>query len=95
MRYEIESDEPVTMAVVKAVSDAEGREPCSIPPLFEVVDTDALDTLFASLTDGTPRVGGRVSFVYGDSWVTVENAEFVTVEPCQGPAPGHERPPAE
>lgn len=81
MEYDVDADESVSAAVIRAVSAVEGRDPSSIRPLFEVVDPDALDALFAPRGDGTPRAGGRVSFVYGDSRVTVDNAEYVTVEP--------------
>ena len=46
VEYDIGSDEPVSIAVVRAVSAAEGREPRSLPPLANVFDTDALNALF-------------------------------------------------
>lgn len=80
MEYEIQEDEQVSTAVVFATSKVSGEEPCSIPSLTDVVDTDALDTLFAAKQTGEPRSGGRVLFVYNECRVTVENGEYVTVE---------------
>ena len=53
--------------VVRAVAAAEGVDPVALSvPLFEAIDPDALDALFA-----TPRASGRVSFAYCGYLVTV------------------------
>ena len=80
MEFEIKNEEPVSMAVVRAISATDGRDPQSVPPLTTVVDPDALDLLFAPRHDGEPRPGGRVSFVYEDYCVTVENSEYLRLE---------------
>lgn len=81
MEYQIGADESTSTAVVRAVSAVEGREPRSIRPLAEVLDPDALDALFDSRGDGTPRPGGRLTFVYSNCWVTVDNGEYLTLHP--------------
>lgn len=81
MEYDIEMDEAVSTAVVQAVSAIENRDPASLQPLANVVNTDALDTLFAPRADGTARTGGRISFVYSDCRLTVDNNEYLTVQP--------------
>lgn len=81
MDFEIESDERVSMAVVQAVSKADGSDPCSLPPLAEELDPDALDVLFEPGPDGSPRSGGHLSFVYADYRVTIDNGEYLTVTP--------------
>jgi len=83
MEYDIGNDEPVSMAVVRAVSAAEGREPLSLPPLANVLDIDALNALFESRCDGTARTGGQVSFVYSNCRLTIDNGEYLTVKLCQ------------
>ena len=80
MEYEIGPDESVSAAVVRAVSAVEGREPCSLRPLADVVDPTALDSLFDPQSDGTPRTGGRLSFVYNDCCITVDNGEYLTLQ---------------
>jgi hypothetical protein len=84
MEYEIGPDESVSMAVVRAVSAVEGREPCSLPPLADVVDPTALDTLFDLQYDGTSRAGGRLSFVFDDCYITIDNGEYLTLQLLAG-----------
>ncbi|AWB28368.1 HalOD1 output domain-containing protein [Halococcoides cellulosivorans] len=79
MDTEIESDEQVSTSVVRAVSAVEGRDPMTMRPLMDVLDPDALDGLFGDRADGSPRTGGRLTFEYSDSRVTVEG-EYLTVE---------------
>lgn len=79
MEYEIGGDELVSTAVVRVVSAIEGREPRSLRPLADVVDPAALDTLFDTRYDGTPRTGGRLSFVYSDCHITIDNGEYLTL----------------
>lgn len=79
MEYEIGGDERVSTAVVRAVSAVQGREPCSLRPLADVVDLTALDTLFGPRYDGTPRTGGRLSFIHDNCHITVDNGEYLTL----------------
>lgn len=90
VEYEIESNESVSTAVVCAVSAVEGREPASLRPLTHVLEPDALDTLFGSRSSGEPRTGGRLSFIYSRCRVTVDNDEYLTVQPLETrpPLPG-------
>lgn len=58
-------------AVVEAVAEAEDVPPSEVaPPLYEAVDPESLDDLFAS-TALADRPGGRVAFPYGGYEVTV------------------------
>jgi hypothetical protein len=80
VEYEIGPGESVSTAVVRAVSAVEGREPCALRPLAEVVDPAALDSLFDPRDDGAPRTGGRLSFVYNGCYVTIDNGEYLTLQ---------------
>ncbi|WP_277555746.1 HalOD1 output domain-containing protein [Halobaculum limi] len=61
------------MAVVTAVGAEAGVELSDLkPPLYEVVDPDALDTLFQDTT-------GTVSFEYHGSVVSVDHTNAVTL----------------
>jgi hypothetical protein len=91
VEYEIGTDERVSAAVVRAVSAVEGRERGALRPLEDVVDPAALDRLFGRQDDGTCRTGGRVSFVYGRHWVTVESGEYLRLRSVQ-PGPDEDRP---
>jgi hypothetical protein len=80
VEYEIGPGESVSTAVVRAVSAVEGREQCSLRPLADVIDPAALDSLFDPRSDGTPRTGGRLSFVYNACCITIDNGEYLTLQ---------------
>lgn len=80
MEYEIGAEEQVSLAVVRAVSSTVGRDPCSIRPLAEVLDPDALNTLFSARESGERRQDQTVSFTYNECHVMVRNGELVTVQ---------------
>lgn len=59
----------VSFEVVAAVADAEGVDPVELEPpeyeaLYDVVNPEALDSLFAPREDGTPRGSGQIEFVF-------------------------------
>lgn len=83
MEYEIGPNESASTAVVRAVSAVEGRKPESLPPLAYVLDPDALDALFESRSNGQPRTGGRLSFVYSGCRVSIDNGEYLSIEPVR------------
>ena len=91
MEYEIESDEAVSEAVVLAVSAIQGRDPVSLPPLGAVIDPESLNRIFDTQLDGVPRTGGRVSFTYADCHVTIDNGEYMSVDPIGSDQPRPER----
>lgn len=67
----------VSFAVIAAIAEAEGVDPVEIEPpeydaLYDVVNPEALDSLFAQRPDGTARAGGRVEFPYCGYRVVVE-----------------------
>ncbi|MFC7096843.1 HalOD1 output domain-containing protein [Halobaculum marinum] len=49
----------VSIRVVECVAEATGREPTDLPPLYDVVDPDALDDLFTAGGDGNCTVSFR------------------------------------
>lgn len=78
--HSIAEFDSVVESVVFAVSALTGTDPVEMEPLYEIVDVDALEDLFAPKADGTPREGGTVSFTYCGCVVTVEGTDQVTVE---------------
>ena len=77
----------VTEAIVDAVSDAEDCDPLELPPLWNVIDPEALDGLFAPTRRGRPRAG-RVAFAYAGYEVSVavdtEATATVSLERLEG-----------
>jgi len=81
--HDMDSDERLSITVVLAVADVAGVDAAAIDPiLYDSVDPDALDELFSSQFDGTPRTGGHVGFTLLDHDVTVySDGEIVIREP--------------
>jgi len=75
-RVPLDSDDSVSQRVVETVAEAEGVPPTELrPPLYEVVDPDALDRLFAHPSPS----GSRVVFSYKNYEVTVDGEGLVSV----------------
>ena len=50
------------------------------PPVYDVVDPDALNSLFTDRSDGTPRVDGTVTFTYREYRFAVDSSGDVRVD---------------
>lgn len=61
-RYEWREAECPSTAFVQAVADATGRDPIDMPPLYEFVDTDALNDLMTGSADGPGSVTVTVTY---------------------------------
>ena len=46
-KYETDSDRSPAVAVADALAEADGVDAMDLPPLYDVIDPDALDALFA------------------------------------------------
>ena len=80
----------VTQDVVAAVADATGRDPELLPPLYDVVDPDALETLANRPPHVDHRSAGvEVTFDFADCVVTVSSTDGVAVsaDPADAAAP--------
>jgi hypothetical protein len=73
-------DGQVCLDVVEAVAFATGRDVLELPPLYDAVDGDALESLVAS-DDGAEL---SVSFTYADVMVRAHGGGSVEVLPTQG-----------
>lgn len=83
MQSAIGDDEPVSTAVLRAVSAVDGRKPGALDPLSDVIDPGALDALFGPRPDGGSRAGKRLSFTYSSCQVTVDDGDVLTIEPVE------------
>lgn len=72
----------LSTTVIHALADCMGVDVTdSRLSLYDAVDPDALDALFRPRYDGTPRTGGRLSFVVNDHYVTIETDGEILIEP--------------
>lgn len=58
-------------AIVLELAETLNVDPLDISPLANTIDPDAIDRLFGSTGNGTPRRGGRVEFVHDGCTVVV------------------------
>ncbi|MFC6835995.1 HalOD1 output domain-containing protein [Halomarina ordinaria] len=78
---ELPNDDPRSVGIVTAIADVAGCDPLALPELlYDVVDVDALDSIFPPDTvspDGRPSL----SFRFCGYAVTVYPEEVVILEP--------------
>lgn len=76
--------EDVNTTVVMAVADATGTPAVELPPLYDVIDPDALSAMFQQGPGGRARTGVRVTFTMAGCDVSIRDGE-VTVTPESEP----------
>lgn len=59
-------------AIVEKIAATEDVDPLALDPLYEVIDPDALDSVFAA-TNGSPRSDGEIAFEYSGHTVVVSS----------------------
>lgn len=70
------TQQSLSFEIINAIANKEGVETTAIEPpeyepLYEVLNPEALDALFAPRENGTARTNGRVEFPYCGYHVTV------------------------
>ncbi|WP_083857091.1 HalOD1 output domain-containing protein [Natrinema limicola] len=75
----------VSLRIVDRVAKRDHTDPLELPPLYDAVDPDALDDLFASGRQNGTAQSGRIKFQYNGYTVVVEfgNRPEITVK--EGP----------
>jgi hypothetical protein len=71
----------LTEKTVETIAETKGQSVYELKPLYNVIDPEALDALFAPRADGTSRPVGEVSFHYEGYWVTVSSEGVVEIQP--------------
>ncbi|NUC73389.1 hypothetical protein HTZ84_13880 [Haloterrigena sp. SYSU A558-1] len=74
------SSETPSLAIVERVAALDGTDPLSLPPLYDAVDPEALDSLFQSSSTDGPRTTGSVQFTYYGYDVRVDADGEIAVE---------------
>lgn len=72
---------PASVAVVTAVATATETDPLELPPLYSVIDPDALEDVVHSTARERPGDDTIVTFEYAGHAVTVNGHGTVLVEP--------------
>lgn len=83
MEAEIGAKEPVSEAVIRAVSAVTGQQSGSLQPLNQVIDPQALDALFDSPSNDVHHPSAGFSFIYSSCRITIDNRESLTIEPSE------------
>lgn len=87
--YDLDAGEPLSHGIVTAVAAAtgaarvataaDGGEASVLEPLYETIDPDALDAMFAPTGAGASRREGWITFTYHDHRVTARSDGRITV----------------
>lgn len=83
-RVEVDLDGGASLSttLVMAAADARGIEPSKLqPPLYDIVDPDALDALFRSIRGNATSSPVRLTFAEWGCRMTVDSDGLVEVEP--------------
>ncbi|WP_290810044.1 HalOD1 output domain-containing protein [Halovivax sp.] len=83
IRHDWDEDDSLAVTIVSAIARLAGTEPEDVPQLYERIDPDSLEALFAPSRRGGVRNGGHLWFsldeygvtVYGDGTVIVRRLE--------------------
>ncbi len=68
------ADDRLSIRVINAIAEHEGTTATEIRPvLYDIIDPDALDSLFSATHRGEARADGNVEFQYGPHKVTVHS----------------------
>lgn len=76
----------VSEQVIEAVAGATGTDALELPPLYDAIDPDALNTL----VEGSGGV--TISFVYAGQEVCIESDGAIRIGECADPPVGGEVP---
>jgi hypothetical protein len=79
IQHDFEGDQLLSTTVISAVADANGVQPLDLPPLYETIDPDTLDSLFRQTTE-SGGVPDQITFTHSDCTVTVHDDGTVIVE---------------
>ncbi|QZP37838.1 HalOD1 output domain-containing protein [Halobaculum magnesiiphilum] len=78
-----ENEATVIHAVVASVASVSGRNALELPPLYDVIDPEALTSLCSDRWSDGSDSSVRVSFEYADHLVTVSGCRTATATPLE------------
>ena len=65
-------DATVSTQILNEVAAIDGTDPVDLPPLFDAIDPDALESVFEPTMNGNRRIG-RIEFTYAGYEISVEH----------------------
>ncbi|MXR42643.1 hypothetical protein GRX01_15020 [Halobaculum sp. WSA2] len=77
------TDATAILAVVARVASVSGVDPLELPPLYDVIDPDALNAIFSGRAEDGSDGGVTVSFEYADHRVRVSGCGTATATPLK------------
>lgn len=89
--YNVSKSESVSAAVLHALAEFEGVDAKHLPPLFDVIEPDALDALYRRRGEQEAFSGG-VSFEFKNVTVEVNGGPQPTVTVSSGTTSRQEHP---
>jgi hypothetical protein len=79
VQHDFGGEQLLSTTVISAVADATGAQPLDLPPLYEAINPDTLDSLFRP-TDEGGGVPDQITFTYSGYAVTVHGDGTVIVD---------------
>lgn len=73
-------DERISEKVITGVAEAKGVDPLDLDPLYDVIDPDALNSMFRP-SDGSPSASMELRFSMSGCQVVIRREGEVTVNP--------------
>lgn len=67
-------DSPASELIIETVANLSGIDPLELPPIFETIDPDSLDTLIREMDEG------EISFDYADYTISVNSQKVIELE---------------
>jgi hypothetical protein len=71
--------ERISVAIAQEIAAVEGTDPEKLPPLYDSIDTDALNALITH-SDAQDLT---IDFDYGSYRIHIEGTDEITVSPCE------------
>ncbi|WP_174811744.1 HalOD1 output domain-containing protein [Salinadaptatus halalkaliphilus] len=85
-------DEPLGVTIATQIAAQDGADPVALePPLYDVIDIDALERLIQPESHERTSFEGIVSFEYQEYTVTVTHTGDVSVTPADASQPKPDR----
>jgi len=73
------TNQRISTQIIEAIAETAGVDPLELPPLYEAIDPEALDTLIAGSEANQSASPDIIEFAYADYTVTVYGDQTIEV----------------